>query len=157
MTPAENKLRTLAGLNSTLQAALGSNPFRWCDRALTQGYLPKTRGAMAPCGGTSSVSNRRISTIPMYRQSGLGELEQIRFQIDVLDLDPDTCKQTAFAVIQFLGTVNLVTMQQLSSPPTTPNQFPSFLSNMRSGIEPQPGVVVYVESVDAVCYNSTAN
>ena len=55
------------------------------------------------------------------------------------------------------GTINLVTMQQLDSPPTTPVQFPNFLSNLRSGVEPQPGTIVYVESVDVICYNSTAN
>ena len=157
MTPAENKLRTLAALSPTLQAALGTNPFRWCDRLLVQGYLPKTRGSLAPGGGTSSVRVRRISTIPMYAQQGISNLEQIRFQIDVLDLDPDVCKQTAFAVQAFLGTINLVTMQQLASPPTTPNQFPNFVSNLRSGVEPQPGTIIYVESVDVACFNSTLN
>jgi hypothetical protein len=158
MTPAENKIFTLAGLNATLRTALGTSPFRWCDRQLVQGYIPKTRGSLAPGGGTSSVRNRRISTIaPYLMNGGRSSLEQIRFQIDVLDLDPDICKQTAFSIVAFLATINLVTGDQLGSPPAAPPNFPNFVGNLRSGLEPQPGTIIYVESVDVVCYNSTLN
>ena len=78
-------------------------------------------------------------------------------QIDVLDLAPEVCDQAAFAVEDFMGTVNCVTGEQFGSPPTTPASFPTFLSNRREFEEPQPGVIVYGVSVDIVLWNSTAN
>lgn len=157
MTPIQTKIRTLAGLNAPLLAALGTSPFRWCDMQLVQGYLPKRRGDLAPGGGTSSVRARVISTVPLYTQQGRSPLEFCRVQLDVLDLDPDVCRQTAFAVVKFLGGVNLMTGDQFGSPAQSPANFPTFTTGPSSRLEPQPGTVVYVEMVEVTCWNSTAN
>jgi len=157
-TPVGEKIRTLAMGTPALQAFFGINPFRWVAKwPLTQGYLPKRRGDPAPGGGTSSVRTKLISAISQYAQEGPSILEQCRVQIDVLDLSPETCDRAAFAVEDFLGTINCVTGQQFGSPTTTPNQFPNFLTNRREFEEPQPGAVVYGVSVDVVLYNSTLN
>lgn len=159
---AKIKLWTLAQLDASMRATFG-NPalsptgFRWCDVQLVQGYLPKTRGAQAYGGGTSTVITRRVSTIPFIEQLGLNPLERVRFQFDVLDLDPDICEQSASTLIAWLGTINLVSGAQFGSPVSVPNQFPNNLSNRRSGLYPQPGAVVYTESVDVMVYNNTAN
>jgi hypothetical protein len=154
---AEVKLWTLAQLDATLRTFFGTGPFRWCDIQLTQNYLPKQRGQSAPGGGSSSVVVRRVSSIPQYMQSGLGTIERIRFQCDVLDLDPNVATNAALALIAWFQTVNLVTGQQFGSPVTTPNQFPSFYVNLRRGLWPQAGAVVYADSVDVMLYNNTAN
>lgn len=156
-TPAENKIRFLALRSATLQGYFGSGPFRWFDRQVQPGYMPSVRGAAAAGGGSSCLRNRRISTINDYIMTGPSTLEKIRFQLDVLDLDPDTCKAATFAVMDFIGTINLVTGQQFGSPVTTPRQWPNFVSNMRSGLEPQPGPPIYVESIDLIVFNETTN
>ncbi len=113
---------------------------------------------MAPGGGTSSVRTIIISRVSEYTHtSGACSWERVRFQIDVLDLDPLVAASTASTIEAFLGTVNLMTGQQFGSPITTPNGFPTFIGNRRQGEEPQPGPVVYVESLDVLIYSDKLN
>ncbi len=152
------KLRTLALREASLRTVLGSNPFRWQRRPLTKGYVPQNRGDLAPGGGTSSVRTIIISRVSEYTHtSGACSWERVRFQIDVLDLDPLVAASTASTIEAFLGTVNLMTGQQFGSPITTPNGFPTFIGNRRQGEEPQPGPVVYVESLDVLIYSDKLN
>lgn len=139
---------------SSLRAALGNNPFRWQRIPLTQGYVPKRRDETAPGGGTSSVRYQVVSRVSQYTHpGGACSWEQVRFQLDILDLDDTVAASVATTIEAFLGTVNLMTGQLFGSPITTPNGFPTFIGNRRQGVEPQPGPVVYVESIDAVIYN----
>ncbi len=153
------KLRTLAFREASLRTVLGTNPFRWERRPLTKGFIPVGgRGTLAPGGGTSSVRTIIISRISQYTHTGGAcSWEQVRFQIDVLDLDPLTAASTASTIEAFLGTVNLMAEHQFGSPITTPNGFPTFIGNRRQGEEPQPGPVVYVESLDIVLFSDKLN
>ena len=154
---AKQKLWTLAKSDAGMRAIFGTNPFRWCDVRLVPGYIPRARGSNAPGGGTSTVIVRRISTLSTYVMLGQNPLEKIRFQLDVLDLDENICEASAIALINWLGTVDLVSGAQFGSPVTTPPQFPNFNNNRRSGLYPQPGQVVYAESIDEWVYNDTSN
>lgn len=152
------KLRTLALREASLRTVLGTNPFRWQRMPLTQGYLPKNRGDLAPGGGTSSVRYRIISRVSEYTHTnGACSWERVRFQIDVLDLDDAIAASTATTIEAFLGTVNLMTGQQFGSPITTPNNFPTFVGNRRQGVEPQPGPVIFVEHIDVVIFSDRLN
>ena len=156
---AEEKLKTLAQQSTALQAYFG-NPaikFRWFFLQVTQGAIPKRPGDQAFGGGTSSVRVQRISTLSNYVQDGPNPLERIRFQVDVYDLDPMVAFNAATAVINWFGTINLVTGQQFGSPVTTPNQFPSIQSNLRPGVDVQAGTLIYVWSIDEWVYNNTQN
>jgi len=156
-TPVGEKIVTLASASSTLQTLFGVHPFRWTKWPLTQGYIPKRRGDLAPGGGTSSVRYKLISAVSAVLQQGQSTLEMCRLQIDVMDLSPEVCDRSAFAIEDFLGTINLVTGQQFGSPVVTPNNFPTFLNNRREFIEPLPSVVCYGISIDLQCWNSTLN
>jgi len=156
---AEEKLKTLAQQSTALQAYFG-NPaikFRWEFLQLPQGLIPKRPGDQAFGGGTSSARIQRISTLSNYVQEGPNPLERIRFQVDVYDLNAIVAFNAANAVINWFGTINLVTGQQFGSPVTTPNQFPSIQSNLRPGVDVQAGTLIYVWSIDEWVYNNTQN
>lgn len=156
-TPVGEKIRTLAAANATMQSRFGVNPFRWSKFPLTQGYIPKKPGDLAPGGGTSSVRYRLISAISDYAMEGPSVLEKCRLQLDIMDLSPETCDRAAFDVEAFLGTINCVSGQQFGSPATTPQNSPVFLSNRREGEDVQPGAIVYVVSIDVQLWNNTLN
>lgn len=143
LTP-EVKLRTLASGDVTLQGYLGTGPFRWFDRQVPQGYYPKT-----------CVRIRRISTLILYEQRGLHPLDQPRFQLDVLDPDPEKARAVAAYIIQtFLTGISLAQNNQFGSPVTTPPQFPNFVLNQRAGMDYQMQPPAYVESIDFRAWNT---
>lgn len=143
LTP-EVKLRTLASGNATLQGYLGTGPFRWFDRQIPQAYYPAT-----------CVRLRRISTAFLYEQRGLNPLDAPRFQLDVLDPDPEKTRAVAAAITAFLGTISLAQDNQFGSPVTTPPQFPNFVLNQRSGMDPTLQPPAYVETIDFRCWSNT--
>jgi len=96
---------------------------------------------------------RQISQVPIYVQEGMNRLNQVRFQIDVLASDIDTVDQATAAVSAWLGTVNLASDDQFQSPPVTPLQFPSFVLNVRPGLEVQLKPPVPVNSIDVKVFN----
>ncbi len=149
-TSPETKLRLLASQDVTLQSFFGTNPFRWFDEQLVQGQI-----SIGCC-----VVVRRISTVRTYEQRGLQDLSQPRFQIDVLppattnrQQDPETGRQAANAVIQFLGTCNLATTDQFGSPVVTPRNFPNFVLNQRATMYPDLQPPVMAQSIDIRVYN----
>jgi hypothetical protein len=144
---AESKIRLLASADATLQGFFGSGPFRWFDRQLPPGYINK---------GTCARI-RRISTIFLYEQAGLNRLNQPRFQLDVLDQDPDVVDNAVAAIIAWLGTVCFATEDQFTSPPTTPRQYPNFVLSIRPGLEVALKPPVPVVSIDFRCWNLDLN
>lgn len=144
MQSPEVRLRLLAREDPTLQSyLLGDNGiWRWYDRQLAQGAFK-----LGPC-----VRVLRVSTVRMYCMDGILAVSQPRFQIDVLDLDPEQCRTIRNAVIDFLGTVDLNSPDQFNSIPTTPPQFPNFVINQRSGMDFQLDPPAYVESIDVRMY-----
>lgn len=149
MTP-EAKLRTLAAASSALQAYFGTTPFRWFDTQLPQGQI--SSGAC--------VVVKRVSTVRTYQQTGLQDLSQPRFQIDVLapntvnaEADPESGRAAAAAVITFLGTINLASTDQFGSPTITPPNFPNFVLNQRDGMYFQLQPPCFVQSIDIRVFN----
>ncbi len=149
MTP-EEKLRTLAEADISLQVFFGTAPFRWFDVQLPQGQISSGCCALV----------KRVSTVRVYSQAGLQDLSQIRFQIDVLapntvnkQMDPQTARLAAKAIIDFIGTVDLASLNQFNDPATTPNQFPSFVLNQRDGMYFQLQPPVFCQSIDVRLYN----
>ncbi len=149
LTP-EAKLRTLAEADTSLQAFFGTAPFRWFDVQLPQGQISSGCCAIV----------KRVSTVRVYSQAGLQDLSQIRFQIDILapntvnkQMDPQTARLAAKAVIDFIGTVDLASLNQFNDPATTPNQFPSFVLNQRDGMYFQLQPPVFAQSIDVRLYN----
>lgn len=150
---AEVKLRSLAMANATLQADLGAPPqqFRWFDTTLPQGLVQH---------GTC-VRVLRVSTVWLYAQSlppggspaitppgGLLNLSQPRFQIDVMDIDPEKARAVASDIIAFMATADLASYAQFGSPAVTPRQFPNFLLNQRHGADFQEQPPISIETLD---------
>ena len=142
---AESKLRYLASADVTLQGFFGTNPFRWYHIQLPPGSQPKA--------GATCARVRQISQIPLYVQEGMNRLNQVRFQIDVLDPDVDVVDAATAAIAAWLGTINLASADQFQSPPVTPSQFPNFVLNVRPGLEVQLKPPVPVNSMDIKCWN----
>lgn len=144
MTP-QVKLRLLASGDTTLQGYLGAPPagFRWFDFQLPQGQL-----AFGTC-----VRVKIISANQLYGHNGRQPLTGPRFQIDVLDPSAERAREVAAAIIAFLGTIDLASNAQFTSPVTTPRQFPVFILNQRPGMEVQTEPPVFVESLDIRAYN----
>lgn len=151
-TSAEVKLRTLAAMNATLIADLGSSlppTFRWFNRQLQQNVVAEVTPG-------TCVRVTRTSTLRPSNMGGIMNLTAIRFQIDVLDLASETARSVANDVINFLGTINLCSNGQFSSPYVGPSQNPNFLLNQRAGMIPNPqnpNGPVYVETLDVRIYN----
>lgn len=144
----EQKMRTLAQLDTGLQGYLynpSNNTFRWFDRQVPQGYIQQ---------GTC-VSVLRVSTISRYAQTGRMADEQVMMQIDVRDFDPVQAAEVCAYISTWLGTVSFMDSNQFDSPPTTPNRFPNFQMNQRSGmdynVQPKPA---YVEMLQYRIFNN---
>ncbi len=99
MSP-EVKLRALAIANATLQADLGTNPFRWFNQQLNQNTIGNV-------GNGACVTATRVGSIRNYNMGGLMPLSQPRLQLDVYDLDSETARSVAADVIAFMETANL--------------------------------------------------
>jgi hypothetical protein len=142
---AEVAMRTLAAVSTSLQTYFGepSGIFRWFDRQLPPGYI--SRGTCARV--------RRVSTVRLYtKETGtarsVNRQSQPRFQIDVLDTDPERGRSAAAAICDWLGEVDFSTNAQFDSPPTSPKRHPNAVLNQRAGMEPLPDPPVYVEMLD---------
>ena len=130
MSP-ERKLRTLASQDATLQAFLGTNPFRWFDVQLPQGQPTKVNNFWSgPC-----VTCISVSLISRYvHGGGRGITAWPRFQIDVLDTDAERGRLCAQAIIAFLDRANIAVPGQFGCPTTTPAlPAPNVLLNNRGG------------------------
>jgi len=145
---AEVKLRRLAAGDATLQGYLGAGPFRWQSRQLTQGYIQK---------GTCVRTLRVASPLAGFSHSGPSQIELVRLQIDVLDIDADKARTVAAAVDTFLATVSLCSPAEFDSPPTLAQQYPVFKLGQRQGMEFELGAPVYVEILEYRLFNSTMN
>jgi len=141
---AEVKLRTLAMNDSDLIPLFFTPQARWFGPQLNPGYIRSG----------SCVTVQRISTEFIYAMEGNLTMNRPRFQLDVLDLDADTARQNAKAVRDWLGTINLVTDSQLSSPTTTPENFPTTILDERQRAITQTEGLVYIECIDFRIYCS---
>ena len=144
---AEEKLRTLAQANVTLQSFLLSGGiFRWFATQLQPGY--------ASAG--SCVRVTRPSAVYTYQQQGPLSLDQVRLQFDCIDQSQTTARQLMLAVKDFLGTVDLMSDAQFTSPPTTPTQFPNYeLSERGPLVEYQASLQLWVWAMDWRIFNDT--
>jgi hypothetical protein len=142
---AEVAMRTLAQQSTPLQTYFGevSGVFRWFDRQLPPGYID--RGA---CVRVLRVSTLRLYAHGSTTRRSVVDQAQPRFQIDVLDYDPERARSAAAAVLDWLGEVDFSTTSQFASPPTSPKRHPNFVLNQRAGMEPKPDPPVYVEMLD---------
>jgi hypothetical protein len=144
LTDIENKIRSLASQNAGLQGLLlAGGLFRMFNRQLQQGYI--NQGA---CVRYLLVSNPEA-----YNQQGRQNISQALVQFDCMDRDPVRCRQLRDAMITWLDGVDLAATNQFDSPPTTPRQFPTFITNERSGMEPQTQPPVFVETIDVRFWN----
>jgi len=140
---AELKIRDLASANTTLQADLGTAPFRWFDRQIAQGQANN-----GPC-----VSVQRISTVRAYNQGGLMPLSAIRLQINIVSYSAETARQVAADVAAFMATFDLTNPGAYASPVYASNHTPNFLVNERAGMFYQLQPPAYVETQDWRIYN----
>ncbi len=140
MASAQTKLRTLAAANVTLQSFLGTPPavFRWWDTQHNQGSL------------LPGVTSRRVSTAIDYRMTPPGNnINTPRFQIDVRDPDIEHGRIIVAAITAFLNTLNLA----VTGGTVTGKQAPSFLLNIRDGLDYNLTPPVPTISLDVRLYN----
>ena len=143
----EVKLRALAIQNAALQADLGgSNPstFRWFNEQLVQNLIGKV--ALGAC-----VTVTRPSTVRTFNQGGPIPMSQPRLQIDVYDLDSETCRSVANDVAQFMATVNLANGLTTQGPCYLLNQFQKMIPNPSS-----PSGPVWRQCMDFRVFNDEA-
>lgn len=152
------KLRVLAQQNTALIADLQATvplpavPFRWFDRQLQPGNVANNVGA-----GTC-VAAMRVSTLRNANMGGIMNLEFVRVQITVYDMDSSKASNVANDVVEFMRTISLCSNGQFQSPYTAPSQNPNFLLNQRQGMVPNPqspSGPIYTEVLDFRCYNRT--
>lgn len=157
-TPVPVKLRTLALMNAQMVADFGTSKplpavqFRWFNRQLQPGEV-----ADKVAGGTC-VTVTRVSTLRPTNMGGIMNLELVRLQLTVYDLDSTVAANVANDVVNFMGTISMCTNSQFQSPPVAPNQNPNFLLNQRQGMVPNPqspSGPVWTEILDFRCYNRT--
>lgn len=142
---AEVKIRTLASADATLQSHFGAGPFRW----FTNGDLPQGYYAQGTC-----LRMRRISSVGLMEMRGLNPLRGIRFQLDVIDVDAETARAAAAAVVAWFQTISCAQQNQFGSPVTTPPQFPNIFLNQRHDQEFQLQPRGQVEILDYRVWNS---
>jgi hypothetical protein len=145
MSP-EEKLLTLASMNSQLQADLGTSPFRWYDQQLVQGTTISANGFPA-------VRFSRVSTDFYYEMAGRNPMDAIRMQLDVLHPVAETARLVADHIIAFLASVSLAQSNEFDSPATVPPQFPTYILNRRETVDPRLQPLVKVVMLDLRLYN----
>ena len=143
---AEVKLRTIAKYDPALQAYFGTGPFRWFAIQIPQGYFPQTCARIM-----------RISTNSDYEMRGPNPLEWIRFQVDILDQDPEVARAAARAVTDWFHRTNICVNNEFDSPATTPPNFPNFKLNERETLDYQLKPVAFCVTQDWKVYNNTDN
>ena len=145
LNSAEAKIRTLAAADATMQSFFGAGPFRFFFVREPQGYIDQ---------GTV-CRMRRVSAVYEYAQQGIVCIEQVRLQFDVLDTSQEVARNALLALNNFLGTVDLMSDKQFTSPPSVPTQFANYMLAQRSAIEVQIKAQIYVWSADWRCFNNT--
>lgn len=150
------KIRVLAAQNAALVADLGSTQpppavsFRWFDRELAPNIV-----ADQMAGGTC-VTAIRVSTLRGANMGGIMNLENVRVQIKVYDLDSNVAASVANDVVVFMGTINLCSLNQFQSPVLAISQNPNFLLNQGQGMVANPrskSGPIYTERLDFRCWN----
>lgn len=144
---AEAKLRYLASADATLQGFFGTNPFRWWHEQLPPGYVMKPTGA-------TCATVQQIDTMFLYAQEGRVDLNKPRFQITVRDPNADVVDQAAAAIVNWLGTIDLASDAQFNSPPTTPPQTPTFVLDVRPGLDYQLKPPIPTVLIDCKVWNT---
>lgn len=150
MMPFEEKFRTLAIAEPTLQPYFGTGPYRVFDRQMPQKYIES-----GPC-----LTFRRVSTVPrMYAQTGIVNQSEPLVQFDirvwgkVTPNAPEVARAAKAAVIAWLNTISFANTNNFDSPITTPPHSPNFLRNERSSLDYQLEPPAYVETFDYRIYN----
>jgi len=126
--PVQQKLRLLAGADATIQGyLLGSNgTLRWFDTQLPKGYV----------GQGTCVTVQQISDVLTYVQNGPLNLDLIRIQINVTDMDSVTAKNLAnYITLGFLPNANCAVDNQFTSPPTTAPPAANFKLSQRGVLD----------------------
>lgn len=137
----EAKLRTLAAANTSLQALLGTSPFRWFDTSLPQDI-----------GVYPSVVVARVSTVFDSRMdTGISKYTWPRFQLDIRHTDPEQARACASAIIDFLNTVDLAVTSGAIMPPA--KQAPCFILNQRTALDYELQPPVNVQTLDVRVMN----
>jgi hypothetical protein len=141
----EVRLRALAMLNTVMLADFGnmSSPliFRWYNQQLNQNQI----GQLTP---GSCITVTRVSTMRDYNMGGPMSLSQPRLQLDIYDLDSETCRRVADDVITFMATVNLADALTTHAPCILINQMQRMLPNPTS-----PAGPVWVQMLEYRIYN----
>jgi hypothetical protein len=142
---AEAKIRNLARQDATLQSYfLGTNgTFRWFDMQEQPGYI-----GQGTCARVLRVSTLFMQTHETQQYRSLNQMQQPRFQIDVLDYDSERARSAAAAIIDWLARVDFSSDAQFASPVTSPTRHPHQILNQRSGMIPQTQPPVWVQSID---------
>ena len=146
---AKAKIRTLASQDSTLRGFFGTSTFRWFDSQLQPGYI--TAGTCARVLKVSTVFRHTHETASAQM---LNRLTQPKFQIDVLDYDPERAEAAAAAIKDWLSTVDFSSDSQFASPPSSPRRHPNFVTNEWDGpvqAEPQPSI--YMRCLEVRIFN----
>jgi len=126
--PLQQKMRTLALQDATLSAALtgGNGTFRWFDTQLPKGYV-----AQGTC-----VTVQQISDVLDYVQNGPIQLDWVRVQLNIFDMNSVTAKNIAsYLVANWFPAVDFVTDSMFLSPPGPPLQSPNFKLSQRGVID----------------------
>lgn len=143
---AETKLRILAGADVTLQSFFGTNPFRWF-------YIQRPPGYIFQPVGTTCAQVQVLGAEFKYAQEAKLDISLVRFQVMVLDPNADRVDQAAAAIVDFLAGVDLSTDALFTSPPTTPKQFPTFIMNIRPGLEVATKPPIPTKVIDFKAWN----
>lgn len=137
-TSAQVKLRILAQQNAALIADFAATQplpavqFRWFNRQLLPGEVSNK-----VAGGTC-VSCTQAGNIRQGNQSGIGNLEWLRIQLTVYDLDSETARSVSNDIVNFMETVDLCSNVQFGSPVLSPSQNPVTYLGQRDGMIPNP-------------------
>ena len=150
----EDKIRILAGANSTLQSYLGTSPFRMFDR-----QLPPRQINNGAC-----VTVRRVSTVRPYYQQGIQSLSMPRMQFTVytwggpnssiLANAPATARAVRDALVAWLASQACFSSSaQFDSPSTAPPNYPNFVLNEFGTLNFQLDPPGYIEVIDVRLMN----
>jgi hypothetical protein len=140
--PLLQKLRTLATADTTLQGYLlgGNGTFRWFDTQLPKGYV----------GQGTCVTVQQISDVLQYAQSGPINLDMVRVQVNVWDMDSVTAKNLAnYLTLGFFPAANCAVNNQFTSPPSGAPPAANFKLSQRGVLDfsVQP-TAAWVETLD---------
>lgn len=130
------KLRTAAAVNATLQALLGTAPFRWYDQQLVQGTAFPAVAAFV------------VSQVPDYSMTSLLISRLYRLQINVYDPDPEVARGVASAIVNFFPGFNAY-----SATTPTANR-PNRVVNIRDGGIVNTDPLTAKQLIDVMVWNN---